>query len=418
MPNHSRPSLLTRISRAVKAANMVFNGMGGTLGGPYSGSGSVYGDWYGRSWQPGASFRYEEEVGNLWDNSAFAACVNFIQVNFPQACLCVTEPEGDGEEKQIADHPLAILLKRPNPHFSGRRLWMSTVLDFAVDGNAYWMKARASQGWGQPIELWWVPTWSMRAAYPQDGSEYLSGYIRTVNNRQTFVPREDVIHFRWGTDPQDERRGRSPISAAIRQIAGDNAAATYVAAILRNMGISPDVWSPSDGDAEIPVEEAQLIKQQLLLRATDEHRGEPMISRWPLKRDTSQRSPDELMLNDIINYFEERICALMLIPPMVVGLGSGLDRSTYSNSEQAHRAAYQNCVMPMQQIMADELQAQLLPDLGDSDRQTVGWDYTKVPALQEDQNALRDSVSTAVKAGWIKISDARKLFGLPSAPED
>ena len=57
----SRPPLLARLRAAVRAAGMVFNG---TMGQGYT--------W--RTLLPGSQYDYEAAAGDLWRNSAVAAC--------------------------------------------------------------------------------------------------------------------------------------------------------------------------------------------------------------------------------------------------------------------------------------------------------------------------------------------------------
>ena len=379
MPKN-RPGIIARTAAAWKAMQMVWSGSGGQWG-----SGGVYNSWYTDTWQPGARWRYEEDAGPLWLNSALFACLNWISLNFPEARLCVKTPPPPpdpgapapataAQEQEVAGHPLTALLDRPNPYYSGTRLWMATVLSWVVDGNAYWFKARGSAGRGTPLELWWLPHWALQIAYPQDGSEYISHYVYTVNGRQLNIPRENIVHFRNGVDPANDRKGLSPIMAGIRQITGDNDAAGYTSAILRNMGIMGGFYSPMDKDVELDKDEAQILKLKIQEVTTGERRGEPVVARVPMRRDAMALSPEDVALNSIINYFEERICALMLISPMVVGLGSGLDRSTFTNYHESREAAFENCIVPMQRLMADELQSGLLADLSSNPQERLRRD--------------------------------------------
>ncbi len=50
---------------------------------------------------------------------------------------------------------------------------------------------------------------------------------------------------------------------------------------------------------------------------------------------------------------ETRICAALNVPPILVGFESGLERSTYSNYEEARKSFYQETISPLAQKFSD-----------------------------------------------------------------
>jgi hypothetical protein len=53
------------------------------------------------------------------------------------------------------------------------------------------------------------------------------------------------------------------------------------------------------------------------------------------------------------------------IPAVVVGLGAGLERSTFTNMAEAREAAYESGLIPAQKILGEDIRFQLLPLFGD-----------------------------------------------------
>ena len=51
------------------------------------------------------------------------------------------------------------------------------------------------------------------------------------------LPRENVVHIRQGMDPDDHRRGFSPLRSVMRELAGDEAAGQFAVALLHNMAV-------------------------------------------------------------------------------------------------------------------------------------------------------------------------------------
>jgi hypothetical protein len=111
---------------------------------------------------------------------------------------------------------------------------------------------------------------------------------------------------------------------------------------------------------------------------------------------------------------EERVTAVLGVPAIVAGLGAGLDRSTFANFAEAREAAYESLIIPIQRLLAAEVQAQLLPEFErDFRRFRVGFDLTNVRVLQEDTNSAAQRWETLVRAGIATRAEARAYFGLP-----
>jgi HK97 family phage portal protein len=392
-----------RIKAAVKAFQ--FGGWDSS-----GGIGSGY-PWWG-ALLPGAKLDYQSEVGELWKNSAVAACVGFIARTFPEAPIQICRHGGlDGDN--VDGHPLASLLEAPNGDYSGPLLWMATLLSWTVSGNAYWVKLRGGGGAGRVMGLYYVPHFQIAPQWPTDGSEYISHYLYQVDGRQVRLPREDVVHFRNGLDPSNYRLGLSPLASVLREVVTDNEASTYAASILRNMGVPGIVITPKNDDAVLLDGDAEAIKRKFMARFTGDERGKPLVMSVPLDLHFPGFSPSDLMLDKVRDIPEERICAVLGIPPSVVGLGAGLDNLTYNNLEQARRIAYENNIIPTQRLFAAELTSQLLPDFeSDSDELYVRFDNRQVHCLQDDLGDLYTRVGTAFEQGLITRDEARAMIGV------
>ena len=108
---------------------------------------------------------------------------------------------------------------------------------------------------------------------------------------------------------------------------------------------------------------------------------------------------------------EERICALIGIPPGVLNLGVGLKKSTYNNREADRESAWVECIIPRLELINSELDTQLLPYFGDPKTENAGCDYRNVRALQESQDALYKRLTAAVGGPWVTPNEARANAG-------
>jgi HK97 family phage portal protein len=389
---------LKRFGAAAKAFAMTF----------VSGSGRWWWSTLGRT-----RFDYAREVGTGRGNAAVMACVLWFCRTFPEAPLRVSTLDRKGQPQPDEQHPLKQLLDTPNPYYSGELLWYGTLADWMLTGNAYWLKVRS--GAGRVIELWWVPSTMIEPKWPDDGSAYLSHYDYTPNAKPIRVETADVVHFRYGLDPQNTRKGLSPLASLFREVFTDDEAANYTASMLRNVGVPPVVISPElDKDGNGPKMDqagADEVKGRFQDLSTGDERGKAIVMRGATKITTLGFKPSDMDTKSSRRIPEERISAIFGTPAVVVGLGAGLDRSTFANFSEAREAAYESNVIPSQRLLAGELRTQLLPDFGDRAKLRIDFDLSEVRVLQTDQNALHQRAREDLKAGLLSRNQALEVIG-------
>jgi HK97 family phage portal protein len=358
----------------------------------------------------GTTINYAVEAGDLGQNAIVAASIGWIVRVFPEAPIRVfaTSEHGDAP---VPKHPLTALLASPNPYYNGRTLWQGTLQSLHLDGNAYWLKVRNSRR--MVIELWYVPHTLMAPVAPLDGRDYLTHYDYNVNGQHYEIPVADVVHFRFGFDPLNLRKGLAPLASVVREVYTDNAAANYSAAMLRNMGRPFMILSPVDSSVTVTKEMVDDTEAKYNAKSTGDQVGSVLVMRGPTKTQVISFNPKEMALPDIREIPEQRISAVIGVPPIVAGLGTGLKHATYSNYAEAREAAYDQAILPLYSLLAEFLTQQLLPDLGDGAAQTVGFDTTKVKALQEDQSALASRSAVLFNSNIAMLNDARVAVGLP-----
>lgn len=366
---------------------------------------------------PRSKFDFAGSVGDGTGSSAVMAPLHWIMRTFPEAPPALWRMGSDGLEEQVLRHDMLKLLRRPNPFFSGPVLWMATLADYFVDGNAYWLKIR--DGVGMPRELWWAP----RSLITPKGDEqtlithyeYRPGFADPL-----LIPAGDVVHFRFGSDKDDPRLGMSPLKSVLREVFTDDEAANFTASLLRNMGVPGLIVSP-DGDFTPTQEDADATRAYLKAHYGGDNRGEALVMTGPTKVQQFGFSPEQLSLKDLRRVPEERVSAVLGVPAVVAGLGAGLDRSTFGNFAEAREAAYEQNILPTQVVLAEELWFQLLGDFEGSASiwdWRVGFDLSNVRVLQEDRFNLAKRLDLAVRGGWAQVAEGRKAMGLPVTDAD
>jgi HK97 family phage portal protein len=343
------------------------------------------------------------------------APVMWIMRTFTEA-VAVVERRGDrGLWTKVIDHSAEMLIERPNEAYDGDALWKATVLSYVLDGNAYWQKVRNSIG--EVIQLWYVPHWMIKPVGDSETFithyEYSGGAGPTVR----IAPR-DIVHFRFGLDPEDLRYGLSPLRPVLREVMTDDQAAMFSESILRNMGIPGLVISPK-GDAWKPSgEEVDKLRDYFSSAFSGDRTGRPLVMKIPTDVNQFGFDPNKLMLGNLRDISEERVCAAFGVPSAVVGFGSGLQSTKVgATMRELRKLAWVQCIIPMQTAMARQATAQLLPDfVAQRRRFRIAFDKSDVSTFPEDDAMRSTMIEGQVRTGLLRFDQAQEKLGIEVDP--
>lgn len=376
-----------------------------------------YSDW--GFFLPRSRFDYASEVGDGTGSSTVMAPLLWVARTFPEAPPALWQQrDDDNMEDQVRDHDVLRLLQRPNPFFTGPVLWMATLVDYMANGETYWLKMR--NGSKLPSELWWTPHWMVEPK--GDETSFISHYEYRPEGTEVFrVDPADIVHFRFGADPDNPRRGYSPLKSVLREVFTDDEAAAFTASLLRNMGVPGLVVSPEGAGAMPNSDDVDDVKRYMKSAFTGDRRGEPIVMSGPTKIAQFGFSPEQLLLKELRRIPEERVSAVLGVPAVVAGLGAGLDRSTFTNYSEAREAAYEQTIIPTQRILAEDIRFQLFAEFVSAEelwRWTVGFDLTKVRVLQEDVLRQWRRYDLGIRGGWVEVAEGRRAAGLKVRDSD
>jgi HK97 family phage portal protein len=369
---------------------------------------------------PGSHRDWSNVAGDLGLNSVVATAMDWYVRNWPQGRPLVMRSVDSQQVEPVEDHPILALMAEPEPGMVGNLLWGWVIQDYKLFGNAYLRKQRLSGPGSQVVALQYLPQDMVRPV--GDGRKPLTHYVYTTDGRSYDLPVEDVIHFRYGRDPSDMRLGRSTVQSVLREIATDNVASSAAFGLLSNGAMPSIIVGPdASGSAQVDIspDDARQVKQSLRENLTGDNAGGIVVMSGPYKLDKVSLSPNELALDSIRRVPEERICSALGLNPMVLGLGSGLERSTYSNYERAQQAAWEDGMVPLMRAVADTLTVSLLPDFPESQEgDKVEFDLAGVRALADDRQAEAERAERLYKGGISDRAEAKRIAGLEATPED
>lgn len=388
---------------------------------------SVAGAHGGWNWgDPRDRWDLTREAGDLGANSVVSIARSWLRRQVPSAVLEVGTASTGSEWEAIEDHPLVTLLKRPNPWQSSRVLFGALTDCLTVAGYGYWLKVR--DGLGQVVEVWWVPNHQIQPEWGGPRQVQFYRYTPSVGGERRIDP-ADIVHFRIGSDPGNPAQGCSPLAEQIRSIVGINAGERYTASVLR-WAHSGKLGSPKDGtnpiDPDTP-EEAEMIALSAKLGRDfgGENAGRIVMTNLPMDLHDIGNGPEAMLLDRILDRPEANICAAMGLNTLVLNLPSSAATRTYANLAEANRQAWENAVIPLQDVIAEDgIQAQLLfatDDRGNTFAEFDGtppdalvwWNRSEVAALKEDADQRAGRATNLYAGGIATLNESRSLVDLP-----
>jgi HK97 family phage portal protein len=329
----------------------------------------------------------------------------------------------NNEDDEIdLQHPLARLLKRPTPWFSGSAFRMAQTIEWMLNGNAYAYKIRGTHK--EVVALQFVPHWAINPHVPDIGFidyyEYWPNGLTSKTSDLIKVPVEDIVHLRNGVDPNNIRLGLSPLNILLREIYTDVEASEFTAMLLKNAGVMGVVISPKEGSILTGGDSAEATKQKIMQSWKGTQRGEPMVMLAPTQVDYFGVDSGKLDLSRLRDIPEERISGLLGIPAAVAGFGTGIQQTKVGATMVELRAmAYEDCIIPMQNAWADDWDSQLLPEFETNvELFCVGWDLSEVRVLQDDENAKSVRLTQQFSAGAITRAEYKGQLGYEVTPAD
>jgi HK97 family phage portal protein len=274
----------------------------------------------------------------------------------------------------------------------------------------YWQKLRTNGG--EVVELWPLRPDFVKAV--PDIKTMIGGYQYAPSGVDafTFPPMDVIVHK--NLDPLNLLKGLSPVQVAARIIDVDNDETDYIKLFWEKGGVPSGILK-----SRLQLDD-QMVSD-IARRWRERYSG---FNNWTapaiLDNDAEYQkialSFSEMGLETLDGRDETRICMVLGVPPIIIGTTYGLGRGTFSNYAEARKAWWEDFLMPQYKQLADDVNNQLVPDFGED--VYVAWDFSKVPALQEDQNARWQRATTAFTAGAITINEFCEQVGLEGKGKD
>lgn len=364
-----------------------------------------------RMWAPERAVWTPHEPGKLamegYETNVYAyACTRLLANSAGRVPWILYGRKSSGanaEYEQVNTHPLLDILKRPNPLMGQSKLIESMVTWLSISGSSY-------TEWAGPIptskkgELYQLRSDRM-SVIPGTGENLVGGYeYRAGTQKPSRFDPEEVLHLTYYR-PTSDFYGLSPMEVASRAIDQNNEAKAWNVALLQNMARPSGLLISEEALTD---QEFERMKAQFSEEYSGPTRsGKPLVLEGGLKWENISYSPAEMDWLEAQKHTMREICAAFHIPPQMLGDYEG---STYSNYQEARQAFYMETVLPLMDMIRDELNRWLVPKFKDGDRLYLDYDLSSIDAIQENRAEKWKMAMEGFQNGIITVNEARQLL--------
>lgn len=309
-------------------------------------------------------------------------------------------------------HPLRTLLQRPSPRQSGMAFMESIASHLLLAGNAYIEGVFGNAG--KPLELYALRPDRMQIVpgangLPQAFEYKVNGRTRSLES-DPVTGHSSVLHIK-NFNPLNDWYGMSPIEAAARSIDQHNVVAEHNLALLQNGGRPSGalVFKPGVNARHLTDAQRMSLRQDLQrVYEGSANAGRIMLLEGDCHWQEMGLSPKDLDFIEGKSFSAREISQAFGVPPMLVGIPGD---ATFANFKEARYHLWEETIIPLLELIIDELNLWLCPFFGEE--LLLSYDPDSIAAL-----ALRRETTWAkvASADFLTVNEKRQAVGYSPLP--
>lgn len=324
------------------------------------------------------------------------SCVRIIAEDVGTLPVHVKMRDEDGGRQTLYNHPVAKVLRRPNPHMSGINFRRAMIASLELHGNAYAI-IRERDKRGYPTRIDFADATQMSVIVGNEDVYYVYG------EGKDLIPSRDVIHFK-GYAP-DGIEGKSPIQLHRDMIENSINATRFSKNLYKNDLRSTAVFSL---EGELSTEAYDRTKTQLqeMYRKASARADVPLVLEGGTKVNSLTITPEDAQFIATKLQNIDEIAAIFRVPPHKVG---DWTRGTYSNNTQANLEYFTDCVRPLLEMIEEELSQKLFLEV-EQDSHYIKFNFKGL--LRTDINSQINNYRTMHNIGVLSPNEIREMEDL------
>jgi HK97 family phage portal protein len=336
---------------------------------------------------------------------AVRAVVDFLARNVAQLNAKVYERLSNTDRIEVPDHPLAELLRYPNPETTRYRHMRDTVSDLAIYDVAYWRKMRANR----------------RLFVVRVSPEWLNVQIDPATHRRTYrtpdgtvIPRDQLVVFP-GYSPDSADEGVSPLETLRRVLLEADSGQQNRENMWRNS-------ARQSGWIQRPLEAPEWSdtgRQRFRADIESTLAGGSNAGRIGVLEDGMVWNPASFSPKDTeyvagrrLTY--EEVAIVYGIDPSLLGQG----QATKASAEQKHQELYQDTLGPLLRQLQDEIELRLLPEFEPLGTSTTYVEFNIAEKLKGSFEEQATVLTTSVGVPVMTPNEGRARLNLPRIDGD
>lgn len=297
----------------------------------------------------------------------------------------------------VESHPLADLLKRPNPSQAGAAFWENLMGFKMITGaGAAWVN-RGPEGTSQePIYMWCLPTPDLAITVKRGDYMQASGYV-LQSGYVLNLQKEDVLYWKypnydWNANGS-HLYGMAPLRAAEMVATERSKADKTSATMMQNQGSKGVIYYDGSAEQGLDTTERDYLQDRIDEEVNGtRNAGRVAMANAKLGYLDLGRSYQDSGLEVAKRMSKEDLCNAFGFPFLLLDSS----KSTYENQEKAMKFFVTNKIIPEWCGLRDELNAWLKPMYKNSRNLWIEPDFSVLPELQEDL----EKQATALSKLW------------------
>jgi HK97 family phage portal protein len=252
---------------------------------------------------------------------------------------------------------------------------------------------------GYPRTFMMLDPWMVNA-------EILDGVRHyTINGHDADA---EILHIRYSSWPGDAR-GHGPLEVAGERTAAARALMLYASNLASSGGVP---WGILTSKMRMSKAESEKLKRQWI-EASRSRLGAPAILDADLNLQITQTTPRDMTLTDLQKFAEARLAVLLGVPPSMLGLPSGSDSLTYTNTNSIFDYWWRITLKPHGGYILKAISEWALP--GHVDLLLNADSYTQPSALERAQYYQIMAALGAIGVSEIRAAEGLSVDDQPSA---
>jgi len=337
-------------------------------------------------------------------NEVAYACIDLWMNTISEPNIAVYDKKTD---EVIENHPLVEFMNEPCPDLSETDFWRATMMYLKIAGFIGWEKDITNGG---GINAIW-PMMPQYCSFKRGEGKLLRAiqYQPYTGLPAIDIDRERILLFMYPDPQYFGLKPLSPTAVLSDIIKVDNNMTTMIQNFIQNGAFVSGLLST---EQVLTQADADFAKERFReSHGGPANAGDIVVQGKGLKFQPTGSTFREMVFPEVDGRSETRICQGYGVKPILISAKVGMDRSTFSNYEQAREAWYEENVFNEWTFLAQRVTKDLLPHFDKDPNHECRFDIREVLALEKRRNEREENIINKAKANLITRDEARIKLG-------